>query len=362
MLSFVPSAAPAPRAACFSPRAALPPALRRTPVLLAVAILAGPSSVGLAQPAAGEAPAEEPLPAVKELTLETSDGIGLAVQYFAAPGENKPAATVILIHDLGGSSDALVPLAETLQRAGYAVLAPDLRGHGESSIPAYAKAAGAGEQWKLLKRQDFEAMATTTGSRVRGQGDIRGDIEAVRTWIKSEADTGRLDLDRIVVVGAGVGAAVAATWTAADAAWPPLTTGPQGGRLKGLVLVDPVFATKGFLIGPALGKEPLRTTIPVFILGGSGSRDAGKVFDQLKRQRPTAWFDSRQYDAEARRNTSPAKDSEASLLYVEVAARDKLGNPLGGDALAALASSDPRQRTPAAMIAAFVRASIARPR
>jgi alpha-beta hydrolase superfamily lysophospholipase len=355
MLSFVPSAAPAPRAArCCSSSAAPPPGPGRAlvPLLAAlIAILSEAASVGLAQPAARE---PEPLPAVKELTLETSDGIGLAVQYFAAPGEDKPEATVILIHDLGGSSDAVVPLAETLQQAGYAVLAPDLRGHGESSIPPYAKAAATGEQWKLVKRPDFEAMAVTGGGRVRGQGDIRGDIETVRNWIKQQAAAGKLDLDRIVVVGSGVGAAVAATWTVADAGWPPLASGPQGGQVKGLVLVDPAFATKGFSIGPALAKEPLRTMVPVLILAGSGSRDAGKVFDQLKRQRPTAWFDSR--------NPSPAKDSEASLLFVEVAARDKRGNPLGGDALAALASSDPRQRTPAAMIAAFVRASIARPR
>lgn len=355
MLRFVPSATIAPRTArrCSSSAAPAPGLGRAVVPLLAalIAILTGAASVGLAQPPARE---PEPLPAVKELTLETSDGIGLAVQYFAAPGEDKPDATVILIHDLGGSSDAVVPLAETLQRAGYAVLAPDLRGHGESSIPVYAKAAAAGEQWKLVKKPDFEAMAVTRGGRVRGQGDIRGDIETVRNWIKQQAGAGKLDLDRIVVVGSGVGAAVAATWTVADAAWPPLASGPQGGQVKGLVLVDPAFATKGFSIGPALANEPLRTMVPVLILAGSGSRDAGKVFDQLKRQRPTAWFDSR--------NPSPAKDSDASLLYVEVAARDKRGNPLGGDALAALASSDPRQRTPAAMIAAFVRASIARSR
>jgi len=351
-----------PMARCSTPWPASPVGSFRVAMILGATLLAGGSPVGLAQLATGEARQQEALPEAKELSLETSDGVSLAVQYFAAPGEDKPDATVIMIHDLGGSSDTLVPLAESLQRAGYAVLAPDLRGHGESSIPTYAKAAAAGEQWKLLKRQDFEAMATTRGGRVRGQGDIRGDIEAVRNWIKSEAAAGRLDLDRIILVGSGMGAALAATWTVADAAWPPLASGPQGAQVKGLVLVDPTFATKGFLIGPALANEPVRSTVPVLILAGSGSRDAGKVFEQLKRQRPTAWFDSRQYDAEARRNTSPAKDSEASLLFVEVAARDKRGNPLGGDALAALTSPDPNQRTPAAMIAAFVRAAIARSR
>ncbi len=331
---------------------------------LAVVLIAGMAA--LPPFAAGQTPtaAEEevPPPESQELRLETTDGVGLAVQYFATAGDTKPAATVILVHDLGGSSDALVPLAKTLQRAGCAVLVPDMRGHGESNIPAYERAAADGNQSKLLKLPDFKAMAVTGGGRVRGRSDFRGDVEAVRHWIKENARNENLDLEKLVVVGSGLGAAIATTWTVADAAWPAIASGPQGGHVRALVLVDPAFATKGFIIGPSLGIEPVKTKLPIMIMAGTASRDAGKIFDQLKRSRPTAWFDSRLYDATERRNTSPAKDSEASLIYVQVDARDRAGRPLEGDGLAALASSDPQQRTPAALIAVFVRAIADRPR
>ncbi len=327
------------------------------------AVLLGSPAGG--QPPKQDAPAateQEPLAEPTELRLDTSDGIGLGVQYFAVGKKTTPIATVILVHDLGSSSDALAPLAKTLQQTGCVVLVPDLRGHGESSIPAYAKAAADGNQSKLLKAPDFKAMAATAGGRVRGQSDIRGDIEAVRHWLKGQADAGKLDLDKRVIVGSGLGAAVAATWTVADAAWPPLASGHQGGQVRGLVLIDPAFATKGFTIGPALAAEPVKTKLPIMILGGTASSDSGKIFGQLKRARPTAWFDSRMFDATERRNTSPAKDSEASLLYVQVDARDRTGRPLGGDQLAALVASAPQQRTPAALVAVFVKAIAERPR
>jgi len=330
-------------------------------ITLFAALAVNAPTSGQPPTAAPSAEKEAPSPDAKELKLKTSDGVELAVQYFAVAGKEKPAATVILVHDLGSSSDALVPLAKTLQRDGCAVLVPDMRGHGESSVEAYKKAAADGNQSKLLKVADFKAMAATGGGRVRGQSDFRGDIEAVRKWIKDQPDDGKLDLDKLVVVGSGLGAAVATTWTVADAAWPAIASGVQGGQVRGLILVDPAFATKGFIIGPALAAEPVKTKIPIMILAGTASRDAGKIFDQLKRSRPTAWFDSRLYDAKERRNTSPAKDSAASLLYVEVNARDRTGHPLGGDALASLTSSDPQQRTPAAFIAAFVKAIVDRP-
>jgi pimeloyl-ACP methyl ester carboxylesterase len=331
--------------------------LRILPGAILACLIMAPTASTVAQPAARPPvqAQEEALPEPKDLTLQTSDGIDLAVLYFPAPGDDKPEATVILVHDLGSSGEKLDPLAEALQAAGCAVLVPDLRGHGGSSIPAYAKQAAKGEQWKLLKLPDFVAMARTAGGRVRGQSDIRGDLEAIRNWIKQQADAGKLDLDKLVVVGSGLGGAVAAAWTVADAAWPLTARGPQGGHVCGLVLVDPTFTTKGFSIGPPLAAEPVKSTLPIMILASAGSRDAGKIFDQLKRARPSGWFDSRLYDAEARENKSPSKDTEASLLYLQVDARSKQGAPLTGDELAALSSPDPQRRTPASLIAAFVK-------
>lgn len=299
---------------------------------------------------------EEPPPKPIELSVTTSDAVELSATYFEAPGDDQALATVILVHDLGGSHAALEPLATALQAGGCSVVVPDLRGHGASSIPRLAKAAGDGSQSDLLKSVDFVAMAATAGGRLRDQSSVRGDLESIRNWIKQRADGSKLDLDKLYVVGSGLGAAVAAGWTVGDAAWPPIATGRQGGDVRGLVMIDPAFVTKGFSIGKTLGSEPVKSDLPILLIAGGEDRDAVKVFDQLKRARPTAWFDSRLFDADAGRNTSPAKDSEASLLFI------KLGGRLAGDKLAAARAADPRQPDPARLILAFITAVDSRAR
>jgi alpha-beta hydrolase superfamily lysophospholipase len=327
--------------------------------LVASLALPPPVAAQPAAPAAGKAAgkpgAEEPPPEPEALTFATTDGVEIAAWFFAPPGDDPPLATVILLHDLGGSHETVEPLAKALQAGGCAVVGLDLRGHGKSVIPKTPRAA-AGDQSGLLKSRDFVSMIATAGGRLREQSAIRGDIEVVRNWLKRQAEAGKLDLDKLYLVGSGVGAAVAAGWTVNDAAWPAIASGPQGGDVRGLVMIDPAFVTRGFSIAKPLGVEPVKTRLPIMVITGGGDRDATKVFDQLKRARPTAWFDSRAYDAETRRNTSPAKDSDASLLFL------KLGSRLSGDKLAAARSGDPRQLDPAGLILAFLKTTAGRSR
>ena len=65
--------------------------------------------------------------------LMTSDGVPLQVVYY--PSQGKATATVILVHDIGGSEKTVRKLASGLQQAGCAVAVPDLRGHGASKRP-----------------------------------------------------------------------------------------------------------------------------------------------------------------------------------------------------------------------------------
>lgn len=304
---------------------------------------------GAAEP--GKEGEKEPPPEAEEITLPTTDNIEIGAWVYRVADDTDPVATVLVLHDLGGSHKTVEPLAKALQAAGCNVVAPDLRGHGTSEMPKLARAAGEAGQSSLLKSIDFLAMTATSGGRLRDQSAIRGDVEVVRNWIKQQADKGTLNLDQLYVVGSGLGATVAATWTVLDAAWPPIASGKQGGDVKGLVMIDPAFVTKGFSIAKPLAVEPVKSSLPIMIIGGGEDRDASKVFDQLKRARPSGWYDSRMFDAEARRNTSPAKDSEASLLFL------KLGGKLAGDQLAAARSADPRQPDPAKLILAFIQAT-----
>lgn len=312
------------------------------------------AAAGAAEPP-GKSDKDEPPPEPASVSVKTSDDVQVSATFYEAPGDDPALATVLLVHDLGGSHETLEPLAKALQAGGCSVVVPDLRGHGESPIGRLEKVAGGGDQADLLKSGDFAAMTATGGGRLREQASVRGDLESIRHWIKQRADGSKLDLDKLYVVGSGLGAAVATGWTVGDAAWPPIATGRQGGDVRGLVMIDPAFVTKGFSIGKTLGSEPIKSTLPILLIAGGEDRDAVKVFDQLKRSRPSLWFDSRMVDAE-RRNTSPAKDTEASLLFI------KLGGRLVGDKLAAARAADPRQPDPARLILAFITTIDSRPR
>ena len=271
--------------------------------------------------------------AVEELQLETSDGIRIAAWYYPVPEDAKAVATVILVHDLEGSHKTVDNLARNLQRAGCAVVAPDLRCHGGSgSRPAaLTGSGGTGDSAdpRLLKKIDLESMAAATGGRLRDQSALRGEIEAVRNWIKQKSDAGTLDIDRLCVVGCGLGATLASMWTAADWNWPPTTTGPQGQQVRALALISPVWATKGVSMSVPLASEALQHRIPILVLAGRNDRDATRLFEQLKRFRPTAWFQQRAAGqaAEKAKDLEDPADGTAFFIQTDTSlTADKLAN------------------------------------
>ncbi|MEX0670291.1 MAG: alpha/beta fold hydrolase [Pirellulales bacterium] len=324
-----------------------------TAACLAAAVTTGWPATGqpVAAPSA-DGQARRATDTTEELQLETSDGALLVAWFYPVQEETAPLGTVILIHDLGGSHLTVEPLAKTLQAAGYAVVAPDLRGHGKSllkNLPGLSE-----DQPKLLKKADFDMVAATRGGQKRDQSGVRGDIECVHNWIKQQAEEDKVPSQPLFVVGSGLGASLAASWTAADFLWPDLATGSQGRTVTALIMVSPTFTSKGYSIAPALTSEAVRRAVPLLVIAGAEDRDAVKVFDQLKRQRPKAWFDSRHPFGDEK-DASPVQAANASLLL--------LVNPASrsGDALAAQRSPDPRARggDPAALIIGFMKITAA---
>jgi dienelactone hydrolase len=74
------------------------------------------------------------------LTFNAPDGAALAAKYY--PPIVRPAPAILLLHMLGGSKADWDSFARDLQKQGYAALAMDLRGQGNSNqVPAdWAKA------------------------------------------------------------------------------------------------------------------------------------------------------------------------------------------------------------------------------
>ena len=325
--------------------------------LVAFNVLAG---VAASQPPTAPRPAAPaPPPAPEALELETTDGVKLAAWLYRAP-EVAPSATprprpapkptVIIVHDLGDGHGSVEPLALALQRAGCHVVAPDLRGHGDSTVRDAPGGKAVELEAKSLKRADLEAIAASTGGTVRDQAGARGDLETVRDFLRTQSGPDAPGLDRLVVVGIGAGATLATQWTAADASWPPLATGPQGRQVKALVLVSPDWAPRGLPILPALGQEQIKRDVPILVISGKSDKDALRVFDQLKRARPQAWFEQRAGASPAQApKLEKAADATAVLLQIDV---DESGAKLLGS----------RRPDPAELIKGFLGAVLPQPR
>jgi dienelactone hydrolase len=323
------------------------------------------TSTAHAQPAAAPAAAVAPAAAqdtVDESTVTTSDGWTIPLWCYRIPDDATPQGIVILLHDLGGSHASVEPLAKALQAAKCIVVAPDLRGHGDSEPPGKPGDKKRDDAFKSLKKPDFDMMAASRGGSVRDQSGIRGDVECVRNWIVSQQ---KRDQDRslprapLFVVGSGLGAIVAAHWVSADAAWPDIASGPQGREVAGLVMISPEIVTKGFAIAPALTRSALPyddkkpgNNMPVVFIAGADDRDARTLFKQTKVSRKDDWHDSRDRDG------SPRKPGEASLILID--------HPAGksGDQLATTKSPDQKARLidPMALIPGFIQMAAGRVR
>lgn len=302
--------------------------------VLAYGVALAPAIAWLASvaPSVALAADEETENGPEELELETSDGVAVSAWFYPPPEDEKPLATVILLHDIGGSHETVAPLAEALQAAGCGVVAPDLRGHGGSTT----RTEGAGTlESKSLKKTDIEMMAATRGGQKRDQSAVRGDVEAVRNWIWRDGKERGLPTDRVFVVGAGLGAAVAATWTAADHAWPDIATGPQGRQVRGIVLVAPTWTTRGFTIQQALGSDALKRDVPLMLIVGKGDKDGGRLFDQIKRSRTNEWYANREAaGGKTERAPKLESSSDATLFLFQFDSTEP------ADDLAATAAAD----------------------
>jgi len=129
-------------------------------------------------------------PSINEVTSESvnyqaQDGVRIGASWFFPPEETKPPA-VILLHEENGSRAQWNDLIPILVKHKYAVLAPDLRGFGESNKIVRD---GQEEPYQLTNRQD--ALL---------------DVDAALRWLK---DRGEVDMQRIGIVGARLGADLA---------------------------------------------------------------------------------------------------------------------------------------------------------
>ncbi len=156
--------------------------------------------------------------------FQTTDGLEIVGDYRPAAAGGMPAPVAIMLHMYGSDRSSWKPLMEPLHVAGFATLAIDLRGHGESGAPR--------------KEALHEMIKAGAGVVFR---DMVMDVEAARQWLALRDD---IDQARIALVGASIGCSVAINYAAQD------------------VSVDVVVA-----MTPGTGYFGVDSTIPMRMLG-----------------------------------------------------------------------------------------------
>jgi pimeloyl-ACP methyl ester carboxylesterase len=188
------------------------------------------------------------------LKISGGDGAPIAASYYPPKGRyNAPA--VLLIHDRGpGRSgkdwqeplDELkgLSLAESLQEQGYAVLVPDLRGHGANPR-------------KELTPNEWRALPA--------------DIQAMYLFLVDRHNRGELNVAKLGVMAIGDGANLTAAWASLPGA--AVSSEGRTSDLSALVLISPVELANGLPLLPML--KPIASKLPIYML--CGDRDAASI-------------------------------------------------------------------------------------
>lgn len=129
----------------------------------------------------------------EKAALRAEDGFRLFGDYYRPPATASSAPMAILLHMYRSDRSTYQPLAVPLSQAGFAVLAIDLRGHGESATSE--SQARAGERDTTL----FQEM--------------QQDVRAAYDWLAKRPE---VDRARFVIVGASVGCSIALQYAAED--------------------------------------------------------------------------------------------------------------------------------------------------
>jgi pimeloyl-ACP methyl ester carboxylesterase len=197
-------------------------------------------------------------PAPEVVQLRTADGVQLTISYYAShrPAgrpQAKQVTPVILLHDHMDTRAIFGSLATQLQAVGqneidqpaFAAVTVDLRGHGDSTKQIFPNGFQQDIDAAKLKKDDFIAMA-------------RLDMEEVRRFLVTKNDEGALNLNKLCIVGSGMGANVGANWAAQDWLAPPLAIGKQGQDVKAMVMISPRWSYQGLTLQAPMRLRPLK--------------------------------------------------------------------------------------------------------
>lgn len=153
-------------------------------------------------------------PKEETVTLSTQDGWNLSALYLPANGKH---TAVVLLHDLGKQKDDFSTFKKSLAKEGFAYLAVDLRGHGQST---------GGGTYKTFAKEGMDNPFNK----------MTYDVQSAADFLQKKGFT----LDQILLLGTGLGANV----TAKTAGLLP--------DIGGLALISPNVNIRDVLVIPSL--------------------------------------------------------------------------------------------------------------
>lgn len=200
-----------------------------------------------------------------DVSLTTKDGVKLAATYYrSSAGVNAPV--VILLHMQGRERRDWEDFAETLQKADFAVLNLDLRGHGESKLSR--KEGDLPIAPEQLRKEDYVNMTLY-------------DTEAARRFLLEKNNARELNIEKLGIVAAEMSTTVATRWAEEDWKWEALPgTGKQGKDVKALVLITPQWKYQGVDIRKSL--PILREYEKIAMLFIAGQKDKRAMRDAMR--------------------------------------------------------------------------------
>lgn len=224
--------------------------------LLFAAALAAP--LWAASPAAPKAKVDLPGELVE---LKTPDGWTLKARYVPAqPGHH----TFVLLHGKGQRREWWLKLARALTADGFGMLAPDMRGHGDSAI---------GPSGEPLSYKKFKVTKTEND-----WADMALDVQAAVAHLSGLG----LEEDTIGLIGADVSGSVALKYAAVHAAVPMVVLFSPGMSYQEVLTVNAMRRYKDrpvLMIYGELDKTAARAT-PIlyeFARRAAGERNAVMV-------------------------------------------------------------------------------------
>ncbi|MBU0639590.1 MAG: alpha/beta hydrolase [Planctomycetes bacterium] len=151
----------------------------RSPGILLVAVALGAGPLAFADP--------------EQVSFYTEDGVRIFADYYAPAKAAGGAPMAILLHMYKHDRSSWKPLASVLQKRGFATLAIDMRGHGESATT---------EAEKRVENRDTALFK-----------DMYEDVRGAYDWLARQEG---VDRARFALVGASVGCSVALRYAAQD--------------------------------------------------------------------------------------------------------------------------------------------------